>query len=82
MSLADVTSANIVGYNTVTLNTEYTLVGLCFQKTDGTDLTLNEAFPFTEGMTCAIADSTADMIQVMNDAGDYDMYFLSNGHYG
>ena len=82
VSLADVSSANIVGYNTLTLNKEYTLLTVNFEKTGGGEIGINEAFPFTEGMTCAIADSTADMIQVMNDAGDYDMYFLSNGHYG
>ena len=73
----------IVGYNTVTLNTEYTLVGLCFQKPDGTDMTLDEAIPYKEGMTKAMAIADADNLQVWNKSENkYDLYFLSNGQYG
>ena len=33
-------------------------------------------------MTCAQSYTAADQIQVMKSDGDYDTYFLSNGHYG
>ena len=45
-------------------------------------MTVNEAFPFTEGMTAAKANTGADNIQVMTSDGGYVTYFLSNGYYG
>ena len=82
VAIADVTSANIVGYNNITLNKEYTLMTLTFEKVSGGSMTINEAFPFCDAMTCAQANTGADNVQVMNAGGGYDIYFLSNGHYG
>ena len=45
----------------------------------GEDLSIQEAFPAQEGMTQGAAVTAADQIQVQNDAGGYDTFFLSNG---
>ena len=83
MACAEVSSANIVGYNTINLTKEYSLFTVNFTKTDGTPLTVQEAIPPTAGMTLAKAITAADQIQVMDSEGTYNSsYYLSNGEYG
>ena len=77
-----VESANIVGYNTITINKEYTLLTVNFDDVDGTALTIQKAFPYCEGMTEAKGVGSADNIQVMNAEGGYDVYFMWNGASG
>lgn len=72
----------LVGYNTVTINKEYTLLTINFDDVDGTALTVQKAFPYCEGMTEAKVSGSADNIQVMNASGGYDMYFMWNGASG
>lgn len=45
-------------------------------------MTVNQAFPYAEGMTAGKTYTTADNIQVMTAEGGYTTYFLSNGDYG
>ena len=80
--LLAVESANIVGYNTITINKEYTLLTINFDAPDGTALTIQEAFPYCDGMTEAKVVGSADNIQVMNAEGGYDIYFMWNGASG
>ena len=77
-------TATTVGYKTVTLSTEYTLIGLCFDGVGGSGLTLDEIAPYSDGngMTKAYATADADNIQVMGEDGNYKNYFLSNGQSG
>ena len=77
-------SANIVGYKTFTLSTQYTLIGICFDGIGSSGMTLDQLAPYTEGngMTKAFASANADNIQVMGEDGKYTTYFLSNGQYG
>ena len=83
VGFSDVTSANVVGYNTINLTKEYSLFTVNFTKTDGTALTVQEAVPPTEGMTLAKTTAAADQIQVMDSEGTYNSsYYLSNGEYG
>lgn len=82
VSLADIQSANIVGYNTININKEYTLLTVAFDDVDGSAIDIQKAFPLCEGMTKGLNDSVADNIQIMTDDGNYETYFLSNGHYG
>ena len=77
-----VESANIVGYNTITINKEYTLLTINFDDVNGEALTVQKAFPYCDGMTEAKVYSSADNIQVMNAAGGYDTYFMWNGASG
>jgi len=71
--------SGIVGYNTVTLDKTSTIVAVQFAAVNGEDLSIQAAFPFQEGMTQGAAQTAADQIQIQNDAGGYDTYFLSNG---
>ncbi|MBQ6340953.1 MAG: hypothetical protein IJI36_17600 [Kiritimatiellae bacterium] len=71
-----------VGYKTYTLDKKFTLIGVCFQGVDGKAMTINEAFPMSEGMTKAITSTAADNIQVMGEDGQYTIYSLFNGQYG
>ena len=73
---------NVVGYNTINITKQYTLLTVNFKSTSDEALTINEAFPYAEGMTAAKGYTAADNIQVMTADGGYDTYFLSNGDYG
>ena len=74
-------SANVVGYNTVTIDKQWTILAVNFTKTDGSNYTINEAFPYVEGMTQG-AMGAADEIQIQNAAGGYDTYYMANGRVG
>ena len=71
-----------VGYNTININKEYTLLAVNFDDVTGEALDIQKAFPYTEGMTKGLNVSEGDNIQIMTATGDYEIYFLSNGHYG
>ena len=45
-------------------------------------MAINEAIPYTVGMTTGSSASTADNIQIMQDDGTYKVYYLSNGKVG
>ena len=72
----------LVGYNTININKEYTLLTVNFDDVTGEALDIQKAFPYTTGMTKGLSSTSADNIQIMTTSGDYDIYFLSNGHYG
>ena len=82
MSLADVSSANIVGYSTLTINKGYSILALNFEKTGSGELSIQDAFPFSAGMTKSNAAYAADTLMVMKDDGTYDTYFMCNGYNG
>jgi len=71
-----------VGYKTYTLSDDYTLIGLCFENVAGGAMGLNDALPYKDGMTKGATSSAADSIQVMGTDDEYQVYFLSDGHYG
>ena len=75
-------TATPVGYNTITINKEYTLLTINFDDVNGEALTVQKAFPFCDGMTEAKVYGSADNIQVMNASGGYDTYFMWNGASG
>ena len=80
LALADgVESANIVGYQQITLANQYTILGVNFTAVDGSNLSLQDAVPYVEGMTAANVNSAADQIQIQNASGGYDIYYMSNG---
>ena len=66
-----------MGYTEVTLNKEWTIFGINYTAVDGTDLTLQNAGPYTEGMVKGNGTATADQIQTAS--GGYDIYYMSNG---
>ena len=80
MAMAQVQSANIVGYQQITLDQKYTILGINFTAVDGSNISLQDAVPYATGMTKANVDSAADQIQIQNAAGTYDIYYLSNGY--
>jgi len=75
-------SANTVGYNTVTINKEYTILGIPFTGTTGTAMSIQDAIPYCAGMTKGAAASAADSIQIMDADGNYIDYFMCNGKAG
>jgi len=80
-AFAQVESANVVGYNSISITQPYTLIGLPFEKTDSTGYPINEAFPYTpgNGMTPGSGSALADQIQVRSlTAPSYTTYWLSN----
>ena len=81
VSFAELASANIVGYNTVTINQEWTILAVNFSQVDGSNLTIQDAFPPQAGMTKGMSISDSDQIQVLKDDGGYKIYYLSNGTY-
>lgn len=76
---AAVESVNIVGYNTVTIDKEWTIIGVNFENVGSGEITINDAIPFAEGMTKGNTTGTADNIQIQNVSGTYDTYYMSNG---
>ena len=70
---------NNVGYNTITIEKKNTILAVQFQSVTGGDISIQDAFPAQDGMTQGPAQTAADQIQIQNDAGGYDTYFLSNG---
>jgi hypothetical protein len=79
--VAQVTSGNIVGYNTATLKIGFNQVGLSFDKVAGGSMDLQEVIPgTTAGLKKGGGAGTADNIQIWNlGAGKYDVYYLNNG---
>ena len=82
VGFGDIASENIVGYNTVNIHMQYTLLAVNFESVAGGEISIQDALPVVEGMTQGGDDSTADNIQIMNAAGGYDIYYLSNGKAG
>ena len=74
-----VESANIVGYTTATLSQQWTILGVNFTAVDGSNLSIQDALPYVDGMTKGANVNTADQIQIQNASGGYDTYYMSNG---
>ena len=77
-----VESANIVGYNTVTIDKQYTILGIPFTGTTGSAMSIQDAVPYCAGMTKGGATTAADTIQIMDATGSYDVYYMCNGKAG
>ena len=75
--------ATLVGYNTLTINKEYTLLAVNFEGTGSATMDIQDIFKKCDGMTASNGSASADQIQIMHEEdGDYDMYYLSNGKAG
>lgn len=79
MACADVTSANVVGYSTIKIESQYQILGVNFLNVDGGELALNDAIPYQDGMTKGNGIGTADQIQIGNESGGWVTYYMSNG---
>ncbi len=75
-------SANVVGYNQVEINKEYTILGIPFTGTTGTAMSIQDAVPYCTGMTKGGASTAADCIQIMDSEGNYNVYYMCNGKQG
>ena len=76
---AQVESVNIVGYNTVTIDKQWTIIAANFEAVGGGAIAIQDAFPYSDGMTKGNTTATADVLQIQNAVGGYDTYYLSNG---
>lgn len=72
VGFGEITSANVVGYNAITIDKKNTIMSVQFQNVSGNSLSIQEAFPAQEGMTQGSAANAADQIQVQNATGGYD----------
>jgi hypothetical protein len=79
--MAEVTSVNVVGYNTATMKIGFNQVGLSFDKVTGGTMDIQEVIPGTTvGLKKGTTISSGDNIQIWNlAAGKYDVYYLNNG---
>ena len=82
LSVYGAVQSGIVGYSTIDITKQYTLLTVNFDAVDGEALDIQAAFPYCEGMTKGLSISDGDNIQIMTSDGGYETYFLSNGHYG
>ena len=80
MACADVTSANVVGYTTLKIESAYQIIGVNFQGVNGGSIKLNDAIPYQDGMTKAHDFSIADQIQIGDNEGGWDTFYLANGY--
>ena len=74
-----ISSANIVGYTTVEVPNQYTILAVNFNGIGGEAMSLNDAVPYVAGMTKGNNIASADQIQIQNATGGYDTYYMSNG---
>lgn len=81
VAMADGVESGVVGYNTVTIDKQWTIMSVNFTKPDGTAMTINEAFPYVAGMTQGTSGA-GDEINIQNAEGGYDTYYMSNGKVG
>ena len=72
-------SANIVGYSNLEINKSYSILALNFEKTGSGELSIQDAFPYSAGMTKGASASAGDSLKIMKDDGTYDTYFMCNG---
>ena len=79
VGFAELASANIVGYSTVELANQNTLVGINYLGVGGGAMALNDAVPYADGMVTGNSTTSADNIQVQNAEGGYNIYYISNG---
>ena len=79
--MAEVTSVNVVGYNTATLKIGFNQVGLSFDKVTGGTMDIQEVIPGTTvGLKKGADAGNADNINIWNlGANKYEVYFLHNG---
>lgn len=83
MADATIESANIVGYNTGTIESKYQVFGVNFTKADGTNYKIDDLFTYdSTKMTAAHAFDNADQIQIANATGGYTFYYLLDGYNG
>ena len=79
VSFAELASANIVGYNTVTLKKGWNMLAVNFENCSSVDgIDIQDLIPGkTEGLTGNQASANADQIQIYNSAtGGYTLYSL------
>ena len=81
VGLADVQSANIVGYNTVTLKPGFNMLAVNFKNVaDADGIEINDLFPGggkETALKAAATSADADVIKVHNaETGEYTTYFL------
>ena len=82
MATDGIESQNTVGYQQITIDKQYTILGCNFKNADNTVLAISNFIPYVEGMVAAKTETGADQIQIRKAEGGYKTYFLCNGYYG
>ena len=75
-------SQNVVGYQQITIDKQYTILGCNFKNADNSVYAISNFIPYVEGMVTAKSETGADQIQVRQPDTSYKTYFMSNGYYG
>jgi len=83
VAVADgIESANVVGYQSITIDKQYTILGCNFKNADNSVYAISNFIPYVSGMVTAKAATGADQIQVRQPDTTYKIYFMCNGYYG
>lgn len=72
----------MVGYQQITIDKQYTILGCNFKNADNTVYAISNFIPYVEGMVTAKTQVGADQIQVRQPDSTYKVYFMCNGVYG
>ncbi len=82
VAMADGVESGVVGYNTVTIQNKYNILGVNFAAPNGQALSIQDVIPYSATMTKGTGVNSADQIQVMAADGSSTTYFLCNGKSG
>ena len=82
MATDGIESDNIVGYQSITIDKQYTILGCNFKNADNSVYAISNFIPYVEGMVTAKTDVGADQILVRQPDTSYKTYFMCNGYSG
>ena len=75
VAMADITSANVVGYQNIEVKNGFNMIALNFQPVDGTEeIAIQDLINNKEGLIAGQGAATADQIQVW-DGSAFTVYF-------
>ena len=72
----------MVGYQQITIDKQYTILGCNFKNADNTVYAISNFIPYVEGMVTAKTQVGADQIQIRQPDTTYKTYFVCNGMKG
>ena len=74
VAMADVTSSNVVGYSTVDVSNQYTMIGLNWETVGAAEMAINDLFG-KDQLVAGANVNAADQIQVWNGT-EFEVYFF------
>ena len=81
-AMGDGVESGIVGYQQITIDKQYTILGCNFKNADNSVFAISNFIPYVEGMVTAKTETGADQIMVRQADTSYKTYFMCNGYSG